>query len=101
MGVESQDRESYDLMSYYEIVEGTPFVLVAKDGKWVIVMGNQQVSEKVFDTIEEAEVYIYSKPYELIYVGAAAYNEMLAQVKQRDIPKMEVVSNDLKDNDNE
>lgn len=101
MGVESQDKENYDSMSYYEIVEGTPFVLVAKDGKWLIVMGSHQVSSKVFDTIEEAELYIKSKPYELIYVGAHAYAEMLVEVKNREVPNMEVVSNVLNDNDNE
>lgn len=101
MGVESQDKEYYDSMSNYEMVDGTPFVLVANNGKWLIVMGSHQVSSKLFDTIEEAELYINSKPYELIYVGAQAYNVMLEEIKLREIPKMEIVTNDLNNKEDE
>ena len=44
------------------------FNLVSEEDKNVkIVMGNNVVSDKVFNSEDEAEDYIQSKPYELIF----------------------------------
>lgn len=42
-------------------------IVTKEDGKSFVVVGKHKVSEKEFDTIEEAKKYIDSKPYELIF----------------------------------
>lgn len=42
----------------------------SKDGKVIICIGNHKASKKEFETIEEAQRYIDSKPWELIYMTA-------------------------------
>ena len=42
------------------------FMLAKQDDKVIIVMGNYKASEKEFDTFEQADEYIETKPYELI-----------------------------------
>lgn len=43
-----------------------PFVIVKVENKYQIAVGNNIVSRKKFDTIKQAEIYIMSRPYELI-----------------------------------
>lgn len=38
-----------------------------EEGKIVIVCAGMQASRKTFDTFEQAEKYVNSKPYELIF----------------------------------
>lgn len=38
-----------------------------KEGKINIIVGNYRVSQKKFDSFEQAEEYIGTKPYELIF----------------------------------
>lgn len=80
MGADLQDKEvSNSNISKYEILEDSPFVLIEKNDKWVIVMGKHQVSNISFDSINEAKRYIDSKPYELIYVGAYTYGLLMEE----------------------
>lgn len=55
-----------------ERVEDTPFNLIIEeksDEKQIqIVLGNQIASPKKFKNTDEAKKYIYSKPYQLMYV---------------------------------
>lgn len=52
--------------------------------KYIIVMGDNQLSNKTFDTIKQAEEYIAKKPYELIINAAfAAANFIINQQKQQ------------------
>lgn len=45
----------------------SPFtILENEEGKFLISLGNQVVSEITFDTLDQAESYIYEKPWELI-----------------------------------
>lgn len=45
----------------------SPFtILETDDNKFLISLGNQIVSEMSFDKLEQAESYIYEKPWELI-----------------------------------
>lgn len=68
-------------MSKYVILDNAPFVLVyGKDG-WFIVMGEHIISQKRFDTKEAAKRYVDSKPWELIFVGASAYNKILDKLE--------------------
>ena len=55
-----------------------------KSGKYIIVMGDNQLSERQFDTIKQAEEFIARKPYELIINAAfAAANFIINQQKQQ------------------
>lgn len=61
---------SSDSGQKYCIVEDTPFAAVEKEGKWVLVLGNQISSTKQFETSEEAEAYVHEKPWELMWTMA-------------------------------
>lgn len=85
--VDTQDSEKSDLnedvnMSKYEILDDAPFILVNGADGWFIVMGEHIVSEKRFETKEQAKKYVDMKPYELIYVGASAYNMILQKLEE-------------------
>lgn len=47
------------------------FLIVNKDGKYLIALTNKIVSKEQFNTLEEAKKYIASKPWELILNTAA------------------------------
>lgn len=47
------------------------FLIINRDGKYMIALTNQIVSKKQFETLEEAREYINSKPWELILNTAA------------------------------
>ena len=42
------------------------FTLVKKDEKVKIAIGNYQVSKKEFDTFNQADQYLATKPYEIL-----------------------------------
>lgn len=42
------------------------FNLVKQNGKVIICVGNNRVSRKQYETYEQADKYIASKPYELL-----------------------------------
>lgn len=45
----------------------SPFTILENENKqFLISLGNQIVSEITFDTLDQAESYIYEKPWELI-----------------------------------
>ena len=76
------DMNEYENMSKYEIMSDAPFVLVEGNEGWIIVMGEHVVSEKKFKTKDEAMKYVYSKPWELIFVGASAYMKMVDKIEK-------------------
>lgn len=83
---DSLDSEESNLnedvnMSKYEILDNAPFVLVEGADGWFIVMGEHILSEKRFETKEQAKNYVNSKPWELIFVGASAYNKIVAKIE--------------------
>lgn len=45
---------------------GMFMIVNTPNNKHIIVMGNYRVSEKEFDTFEDANEYVNSKPYEII-----------------------------------
>lgn len=47
------------------------FLIVNKDGKYLIALTNKIVSKQQFDTLEEARTYVQSKPWELILNATA------------------------------
>ena len=61
------------------------FKLAKLNGKFVIIMGNNRASEKEFETQEEANKYISSKPYELIlnmYLIHKVYEEKFKEMEK-------------------
>lgn len=65
---EPQSKEdSSDSGQSYVSVDGTPFAIVKREEKYVIVLGVDIISPRKFNTIEEAEVYIKEKPWPLLW----------------------------------
>lgn len=57
-----------------------------EQGKINILVGNYKVSRKTFDTFEQADEYIGSKPYELIFTTCnVLINTMLKYEKEKKI----------------
>ena len=62
-------------------IENTPFGVFSKDGEHNVVMKNQIVSDKSFETKEEAIAWVESKPWKLILVAGFIYNEGVREIK--------------------
>lgn len=58
------------------------FNIVKIEDKFKIVLGNAIISQREFKDIKDAEKYIKSKPYELIFNGAVYINELQRKEKQ-------------------
>lgn len=54
-----------------------------EDGKIFIATGKWKVSEKKFNTYKEAEEYIASKPYELIYNTILVFQQLQKEKDER------------------
>lgn len=55
----------------------------AENEKYIITCGNMMASKKQFDSKEEAEDYIESKPYDLIFtLSVAASKAVLTENKE-------------------
>lgn len=68
----------------------SPFtILETDDNKFLISLGNQIVSEITFDTLEQAEAYIYEKPWELILNSAMYLIHYNIQIIQNSIEKQQ------------
>ena len=64
----SSNKETITEERKFTNVEDTPFTIVSSKKGHEIVIGNQIVSDKSFNTMVEALDYINSKPYMLIAV---------------------------------
>ena len=62
-------------------IENTPFGVFSKDGEHNVVMKNQIVSDRSFETKEEAIAWVESKPWKLILVAGFIYNEGVKEIK--------------------
>lgn len=57
--------------------------LSAENEKYIITCGNMMASKKQFNSKEEAEAYIESKPYDLIFtLSVAASKAVLTENKE-------------------
>ena len=55
----------------------------AENEKFIVTCGNMMASKKQFDSREEAEAYIESKPYDLIFtLSVAAAKAVLTENKE-------------------
>lgn len=51
----------------YMSVDYTPFAIIKRKEKFVIILAADIISTREFDTFEEAEEYIKEKPWELLW----------------------------------
>lgn len=58
------------------------FMIITQNGKSFIAIDRYIMSQKSFDSVEDAKVYIDSKPYELIINAACCLMEMSNHNKQ-------------------
>ena len=63
-------------------IENTPFAVFSKDGEHNIVMKDQIVSDKSFDSKEEAIKWVNSKPWKLILIASFIYNENITEIRK-------------------
>lgn len=56
--------------------------LSAENEKYIITCGNMMASKRQFDSREEAEAYIESKPYDLIFTIAIAASKAVLTEKE-------------------
>ena len=75
------DRQESNLEVEIKEVEGTPFRIVRNEKEVSIIMGDQ-VLKRGFNEIEEAEDYVASKPWELILIAGAVYNEFITKIRK-------------------
>ena len=69
---------------YESTREESPFTIVGNIEKgYKIVMGNQQISQKTFASIEEANIYVESKPWELIIVGCMVFRDSIIKYNKK------------------
>ena len=78
--IPEQTEKAEKLFEVTEI-ENTPFGVFSKDGEHNIVMKNQIVSDKSFNSKEEAIEWVNSKPWKLILVAGFIYNEGVKEIK--------------------
>ncbi|AXH74378.1 MAG: hypothetical protein [Microviridae sp.] len=64
--------------SLFEVHESRtePFRIVEKDEEFTILMGENIISTKRFESLENAESYIESKPYDIILNSSLLYCRM-------------------------
>ena len=66
-GEPQSNLDSSDSGQSYMSVDGTPFAIIKREEKYVIVLGVDIISPRKFNTIEEAEAYIEEKPWALLW----------------------------------
>lgn len=90
------DKQESTLEIEIREVEGTPFRVIKNENGVNIIMGDQ-VLNKGFKEIKEAEDYIASKPWELILIAGAVYSDFINKVRREDNKS---VNKTRKENDN-
>jgi len=75
------DKQESTLEVEVKEVEGTPFRIVRNKKEVSIVMGDQVV-KKDFKNVEDAEMYIEEKPWELILIAGAVYSEFINKIRK-------------------
>lgn len=78
------EEKNQDNKPYFERenVEETMFSLVTDENGTKITIGNDIVSEKVFENKNEAIEYIDSKPWELIVISSYMYSKLVSKIKE-------------------
>ena len=66
-----------------EVTEKDHFLIIDREGEFLIALGNKIISHEKFETREAAEAYIESKPWELIFNATAVMFENLQKYRQQ------------------
>lgn len=77
----SKQSTSTELFKVEE-VKDTPFSLISDNKGVKVIMKNQIVTDKVFETTAEAKKWIAKKPWELILIAGFIYNETVTEYKK-------------------
>lgn len=81
---ENVETVPVEQFQYESTREESPFTIVGSLEKgYKIVMGNQQISQKTFASIEEANIYVESKPWELIIVGCMVFRDSIIKYNKK------------------
>lgn len=92
MNVNTQDSEKSnsktELVKMVKI-ENSPFTAIKQDedDKWIIVMGENLASSKRFDELIDAEMYVESKPWELIMIGSIIFMQKTSEINKENNSK--------------
>lgn len=79
------DAKISNVQTEQAIEQEEMFLIVSKEGKYFIALGNKIVSKQLFETIEEARTYISSKPWELIMNVAGVICEYQQKPEELDV----------------
>lgn len=82
--------QNFKLSKHSEI-----FGIVKNDKKFIIVVGKYKAVKREFDTAEQAEQYIGTKPYELIFNTFQIMQDYAKETKKQPRKK---ISEDTKNN---
>lgn len=71
-----------NIKATHRTAESPYTVLQTEDDKYLISLGNQVVSEEEFNNLNDAEFYIESKPWDLIFNSIVYLFDYLDEVKK-------------------
>ena len=60
-----------------------PFFAIGKPGHFTLTMAGMAVSPENFETVEDAQKYVDSKPWDLILIATAVYKEAVDHFKKQ------------------
>ena len=64
---EKQDNSTSENLFKVHVLEEAPFSIIEKDGEFKIVLGNEIVSSKVFESLEDAKDYLSGYCWDVIF----------------------------------
>ena len=64
---EKQDNSTSKNWFKVHVLDDSPFSVIEKDGEFKLVLGNEIVSSKVFDNLEEAKDYLSGYCWDVIF----------------------------------
>lgn len=67
----------------YMSVDYTPFAIIKRREKFVIILAADIISTREFDTFEEAEEYIEGKPWELLWATTMWVMTHAEEIKEK------------------
>ena len=62
-----QDNSTPENLFKVHVLDDSPFSVIEKDGEFKLVLGNEIVSSKVFDNLEEAKDYLSGYCWDVIF----------------------------------
>lgn len=72
---ESQYNVKYSDVTAHKQLNNSPFQAIRYLGKWRVSYGDNQLSDREFNSFDELQLWIDSKPYEIILIASNIYRE--------------------------